>query len=156
MKTHHLIFLSLGFLTSPLVAANDETLNRLVTLQSEAVLIDALSVTLQHAIMTSSAYQGSNPKLKRLAKLEIGKRQQDLQRLHQLSKTQVPTPKSPTNLNNNGIAYQKSMLQNHARLIELAEFGSSLKLANPIRRYLKSLSGDVTSELSMLNNILES
>ncbi|QZA78155.1 hypothetical protein K4H28_01615 [Deefgea tanakiae] len=152
MKTHHFIFLSLGFLTSSLVVANDEMLNRPVTLQSESILIDVLSVTLQHAIITSSAYQGSNPSLKRLAKQEISKRQQDLQRLHQLSKTQVPTLKSSTNLNNNDLNYQKSMLQNHARLIELAEFGSSLKLSNPIRRYLRSLSGDVTSELSILNN----
>ncbi|WP_273428669.1 hypothetical protein [Chitinibacter tainanensis] len=156
MKIYHTLFILLGLFSSHFVLASDEMLNRPVKLQSEAILIDALSVTLQHAIIASSAYQGSNPSLKRLAKQEISKRQQDLQRLHQLSKTPVPSQKSPANLNNNGLAYQKSMLQNHARLIELAEFGSSLKLSNPIRRYQQSLSGDVTSELSMLNKILES
>lgn len=153
MKFRHIFVFIFGLLNSHLAVSSDEVLSRPVQLQSEAILIDALSVTLQHAIMTSSSYQGSNPNLKRLAKAEVSKRQQDLQRLHQLAKTKTPIQKLPVNINKNDLAYQKSILKNHARLIELAEFGSSLQLSNPTRRYLKALSGDVNSELSMLINM---
>ncbi|WP_410497682.1 hypothetical protein [Chitinibacter sp. S2-10] len=153
MKLRHFFVFIFGLLNSYLAVASDEILRRPVQLQSEAILIDALSVTLQHAIMTSSSYQGSNPNLKRLAKAEVRKRQQDLQRLHQLAKTKTPTPKTPVSTNKNDQVYQQSILMNHARLIELAEFGSSLKLSGPTRRFLKTLSGDVSSEFSMLVNL---
>ncbi|MGL6041343.1 MAG: hypothetical protein ACRC01_09105, partial [Deefgea sp.] len=132
-----------------------EVLSRTVNLQSESVLIDVLSITLQHAVVTSIAYQGKNLKLKRLAKIEVNKRKKDLQRLHQLNKTKVPYAEAYKYINVNDLSYQKSIIKNHARIIELAEFGSSLKISNSTRYFLKSLLVDVIPEILVFNKILE-
>lgn len=145
------ILLLLSVFMSSTAIASNEMLNRPVTLQSEASLIDALSTTLQHAILISGSYQGTNPKLKRLADSEFRKRQQTLLLLHKLRNTKAPNIKKLGIVRSNDATYQQAMLQNHARLMELIEFGSALQLSGATRRYIRSLSSEIPPEISMLS-----
>lgn len=138
------------FMSSTAIA-NNELLNQPVTLQNEANLIDALSMTLQHAILISGSYRGSNLKLKRLADSEFRKRQQSLLRLHKLRNTKAPNIKALGIVLSNDATYQQAILQNHARLMELIEFGSGLQLSGSTRRYIRLLSSEISPEISILS-----
>ena len=139
-----------GVFISMQVVAKTDVLDHPVSLTSEADLIQAVFTTLQHAITTSERYPGDMTPLKRFAKAEVSDRRQQLRQLGKMANVQTaPTP-SLAIQPKNARTYVQAMLRNHARLIELIEFGMGLPLSVQSRRFMVSLAQDANAEMSTL------
>ena len=131
-------------------AAKADVLDQSVSLKTEADLILAVSVTLQHSVATSERYRGAEPRLKRFAAKEISARRKPIEQLSKLSRI-PPGPVSQLAVDPRGErGYRQAMLRNHARLIELIEHSAGLKLAPGTKRLMEALSRSAASEFAML------
>ena len=132
------------------VEAKTDVLDYPVSLTSEADLVQAVFTTLQHAITTSERYPGDMPELKRFARTEVNDRRQQLRQLGKLANVQAAPTQSLAILPKDARTYVQAMLRNHARLIELIEFGLGLPLSTQSRRFMTSLAQDANAEMSTL------
>ncbi|SFN66033.1 hypothetical protein SAMN05660284_01995 [Formivibrio citricus] len=140
-----------GLLTS--AAAKGNVLDQPVTLKTESDLIQAVSVTLQHAIATSEQYRGTEPRLQRFARREIATRRKPIDQLNKLGGIQPKTVKTLAIPPKDNVSYQRAMLRNHARLIELLGYGRGLPLSANTKRLMDTLSREATAEFAMLSKL---
>ena len=136
--------------------AKSDVLDQTVSLRTESDLIQAVSVTLQHAVATSEQYQGSEPRLQRFARKEISARRKPIEQLNKLARTQSRPVKHLAIVPKDDASYRQAILRNHARLIELIEYGGGLPLSPTTKRLMDSLSRDASSELSLLSKLEKS
>ena len=145
----------LAILTASVVAKAD-ILDRPVSLKTEGDLIQAVSITLQHAVATSEQYRGTNPRLQRFARKEISARRKPIEQLNKLGRIQ-PTPmKQLAIVPKDDASYLRAMLRNHAWLIELIEFSGGLSLSPSTKRLMDTLSRDAALEFAMLSKLEKS
>ena len=137
-----------GLLASFAVSA--DVLDQPVSLKTEADLIAAVSITLQHSVATSEQYRGGEPRLRRFARQEIGARRKPLAQLSKLSRIPLLPAQQLAIVPLDETSYRRAMLRNHARLIELIEHGGGLKLAPETKRLMEALSRSATAEFAML------
>ena len=147
--------LRLAFLTilTASVVAKADILDRPVSLKTEGDLIQAVSITLQHAVATSEQYRGTNPRLQRFARKEISARRKPIEQLNKIGRIQPIPVKQLSVAPTDDAAYLNAMLRNHAWLIELIEFGRSLPLSSNTKRLIDTLSRDATAELAALGKL---
>ena len=127
-----------------------------VSLRTEGDLIQAVSVTLQHAVATSEQYRGVEPRLQRFARKEINARRKPIEQLNKLGRIQPTSVKQLAVIPKDDAGYLRAMLRNHAWLIELIEFGGGLPLSPNIKRLMDTLSRDAASELATLSKLEKS
>ena len=137
-------------------AAKSDVLDQTVYLRTEGDLIQAVSVTLQHAVATSEQYRGSEPLLQRFARKEINARRKPIEQLNKLARIQPKPVKQLAIVPKDDASYRQAILRNHARLIELIEYGGGLPLSPTTKRLMDSLSRDAASELSLLSKLEKS
>ncbi len=135
----------LAILTASVVAKAD-ILDRPVSLKTEGDLIQAVSITLQHAVATSEQYRGTNPRLQRFARKEISARRKPIE---QLNKQLAIVPKDDA-------SYLRAMSRNHAWLLELIEYGGGLPLSSTTKRLMETLSRDAAAEFALLSKLEKS
>jgi hypothetical protein len=143
-----------GLITS--MGAQGDILNRPVSLKTEGDLIQAVSTTLQHAVATSEQYRGTEPRLQRFARKEVSARREPIAQLNKLGRIQPMPVKQLSNVLKDDAGYLSAMLRNHARLIELIEFGGGLPLSPNTRRLMDTLSRDAASEFALLSKLEKS
>ena len=148
----HIFFQRLALLAGLLVspAASADVLDQPVSLKTEADLIAAVSVTLQHSVATSGQYRGAQTRLRRFASKEISARRQPIAQLRKLARIPPLSAQQLAIVALDERSYLQAMLRNHARLIELIEHGGGLKLAPETKRLMEALSRSAVSELAML------
>ena len=149
----HICVLS-GLLFS--TVAKSDVLDQLVSLKTEGDLIQAVSVTLLHAIATSEQYRGSEPRLKRFARNEISVRRKSIEQLNKISRLQAKPVKHLAIVPKDDASYLRAILRNHARIIELIEYGVGLKLSSKTKRFMENLSHDATLEFESLSKLEQS
>ena len=136
--------------------AKSDVLDQTVTLRTEGDLIQAVSVTLQHAVATSEQYRGSEPRLQRFARNEINARRKPIEQLNKLARIQPKPVKQLAIAPKDDASYRRAILRNHARLIELIEYGGGLPLSPTTKRLMETLSRDAASELTLLGKLEKS
>ena len=152
-RLFHLCVLS-GLLAS--TVAKSDVLDQPVSLRTEGDLIQAVSITLQHAVATSEQYRGTDPRLQRFARKEISARRKPIEQLNKLGRIQ-PTPmKQLAIVPKDDASYLRAMLRNHAWLIELIEFSGGLSLSPSTKRLMDTLSRDAALEFAMLSKLEKS
>lgn len=127
-----------------------------VSLRTEGDLIQAVSVTLQHAVATSEQYRGAEPRLQRFARKEINARRKPIEQLNKLGRIQSSSVKQLAVIPKDDAGYLRAMLRNHAWLIELIEFGGGLPLSPNTKRLMDTLSRDAASEFATLSKLEKS
>lgn len=127
-----------------------------VSLRTEGDLIQAVSVTLQHAVATSEQYRGAEPRLQRFARKEINARRKPIEQLNKLGRIQPSSVKQLAVIPKDDAGYLRAMLRNHAWLIELIEFGGGLPLSPNTKRLMDTLSRDAASEFATLSKLEKS
>ena len=139
------LLIHIGVLSGLLVStvAKSDVLDQSVSLKSEGDLIQAVSVTLQHAVATSEQYQGAEPRLQRFARKEISARRKHIEQLNKLGRK-------------DDASYRQAILRNHAWLIELIEFGGGLPLSPNTKRLMETLSRSAASEFATLSKLEKS
>ena len=137
-----------GLLTSFAVSA--DVLDQPVSLKTEADLIAAVAVTLQHSVATSGQYRGAQTRLRRFASKEISARRQPIAQLRKLARIPPLSAQQLAIVALDERSYLQAMLRNHARLIELIEHGGGLKLAPETKRLMEALSRSAAAEFAML------
>jgi hypothetical protein len=150
LKTLFLHSLLLASLLSG-TAARGDVLDQAVTLKAEADLVQAISLTLRHAVATSEQYQGKNVRLQRFARREISMRRKPIDQLGRLARHQASPIKSLAIVPRNDRSYVQAMMRNHARLLELIEHGGGLRLSPETKRLMATLSRGAASELATLS-----
>ena len=143
-----------GLITS--MGVQGDVLNKPVSLKTEGDLIEAVSVTLQHAVATSEQYRGREPRLQRFARKEISARRKPIEQLNKLGRIRPASVKQLAIVPKDDASYLRAMLRNHAWLIELIEFGGGLPLSSNTKRLMTALSRDAASELAMLSKLEKS
>ena len=152
-RLFHLCVLS-GLLAS--TVAKSDVLDQPVSLRTEGDLIQAVSITLQHAVATSEQYRGTDPRLQRFARKEISARRKPIEQLNKLGRIQ-PTPmKQLAIVPKDDASYLRAMSRNHAWLLELIEYGGGLPLSSTTKRLMETLSRDAASEFSLLSKLEKS
>ena len=136
--------------------AKSDVLDQPVSLRTEGDLIQAVSITLQHAVATSEQYRGTEPRLQRFARKEISARRKPIEQLNKLGRIQPTSVKQLAVVPKDDAGYLNAMLRNHAWLIELIEFGGGLPLSSNTKRLMTALSRDAASELAMLSKLEKS
>ena len=150
--------LRLAFLASLMTSAvaKADILDRPVSLKTEGDLIQAVSITLQHAVATSEQYQGTEPRLQRFARKEISARRKPIEQLNKLGRIQSTPVKQLAIVPTDDASYLRAMSRNHAWLRELIEYGGGLPLSSTTKRLMETLSRDVASEFALLSKLEKS
>ncbi len=150
--------LRLAFLASLMTSAvaKADILDRPVSLKTEGDLIQAVSITLQHAVATSEQYQGTEPRLQRFARKEISARRKPIEQLNKLGRIQSTPVKQLAIVPKDDASYLRAMSRNHAWLLELIEFGGGLTLSTTTKRLMEALSRDASSEFALLSKLEKS
>ena len=145
------LLIHIGVLSGLLVStvAKSDVLDQSVSLKSEGDLIQAVSVTLQHAVATSEQYQGAEPRLQRFARKHI-------EQLNKLGRIQPKPVKHLAIVPKDDASYRQAILRNHAWLIELIEFGGGLPLSPNTKRLMETLSRSAASEFATLSKLEKS
>ena len=136
--------------------AKSDVLDQTVTLRTEGDLIQAVSITLQHAVATSEQYRGTNPRLQRFARKEISARRKPIEQLNKVGRIQPTSVKQLAIVPKDDASYLRAMSRNHAWLLELIEYGGGLPLSSTTKRLMETLSRDVASEFALLSKLEKS
>ena len=136
--------------------AKADILNRPVSLRTEGDLIQAVSITMQHAVATSKQYRGTNPRLQRFARKEISARRKPIEQLSKVGRIQPTSVKQLAIVPKDDASYLRAMSRNHAWLLELIEYGGGLPLSSTTKRLMETLSRDVASEFALLSKLEKS
>ena len=150
--------LRLAFLASLMtsVVAKADILDRPVSLKTEGDLIQAVSITLQHAVATSEQYRGTNPRLQRFARKEISARRKPIEQLNKVGRIQPTLVKQLAIVPKDDASYLRAMSRNHAWLLELIEYGGGLPLSSTTKRLMETLSRDAAAEFALLSKLEKS
>ncbi len=152
-RLFHVCVLS-GLLAS--TVAKSDVLDQPVSLRTEGDLIQAVSITLQHAVATSEQYRGTDPRLQRFARKEISARRKPLEQLNKVGRIQPTSVKQLAIVPKDDASYLRAMSRNHAWLLELIEFGGGLTLSTTTKRLMEALSRDASSEFALLSKLEKS
>ena len=152
-RLFHLCVLS-GLLAS--TVAKSDVLDQPVSLRTEGDLIQAVSITLQHAVATSEQYRGTDPRLQRFARKEISARRKPIERLNKVGRIQPTSVKQLAIVPKDDASYLRAMSRNHAWLLELIEYGGGLPLSPGTKRLMDTLSRDAASEFALLSKLEKS
>ncbi len=136
--------------------ARTDILDQPVSLATEADLVQAVSATLQHALVTTQQFKPRSASLKRFARQEIKARRKGLTVLTKRSGTQAPQITHLAIVPSDDQQYVRAMSRNHSRLLELLEYGLALALSPDIKRLMKGLSQSIQTELTTLNTMARS
>ena len=136
--------------------AKSDVLDQPVSLRTEGDLIQAVSITLQHAVATSEQYRGTNPRLQRFARKEISARRKPIEQLNRVGRIQPTSVKQLAIVPKDDASYLRAMSRNHAWLLELIEYGGGLPLSSTTKRLMETLSRDVASEFALLSKLEKS
>ena len=143
-----------GLLVS--TVAESDVLDQPVSLRTEGDLIQAVSITLQHAVATSEQYRGTDPRLQRFARKEISARRKPIEQLNKVGRIQPTSVKQLAIVPKDDASYLRAMSRNHAWLLELIEFGGGLTLSTTTKRLMEALSRDASSEFALLSKLEKS
>ena len=149
-RLFHLCVLS-GLLAS--TVAKSDVLDQPVSLRTEGDLIQAVSITLQHAVATSEQYRGTDPRLQRFARKEISARRKPIEQLNKVGRIRPTSVKRLAIVPKDDASYVRAMSRNHAWLLELIEYGGGLPLSSTTKRLMETLSRDAASEFSLLSKL---
>ena len=152
-RLFHLCVLS-GLLAS--TVAKSDVLDQPVSLRTEGDLIQAVSITLQHAVATSEQYRGTDPRLQRFARKEISARRKPIEQLNKVGRIRPTSVKRLAIVPKDDASYVRAMSRNHAWLLELIEYGGGLTLSSTTKRLMETLSRDAASEFAMLSKLEKS
>ena len=152
-RLFHVCVLS-GLLAS--TVAKSDVLDQPVSLRTEGDLIQAVSITLQHAVATSEQYRGTDPRLQRFARKEISERRKPIEQLNKVGRIQPTSVKQLAIVPKDDVSYLRAMLRNHAWLLELIEYGGGLPLSSTTKRLMETLSRDAASEFALLGKMEKS
>ena len=152
-RLFHVCVLS-GLLAS--TVAKSDVLDQPVSLRTEGDLIQAVSITMQHAVATSKQYRGTNPRLQRFARKEISARRKPIEQLNKVGRIQPTLVKQLAIVPKDDASYLRAMSRNHAWLLELIEYGGGLPLSSTTKRLMETLSRDVASEFALLSKLEKS
>ena len=152
-RLFHVCVLS-GLLAS--TVAKSDVLDQPVSLRTEGDLIQAVSITLQHAVATSEQYRGTNPRLQRFARKEISARRKPIEQLNRVGRIQPTSVKQLAIVPKDDASYLRAMSRNHAWLLELIEYGGGLTLSSTTKRLMETLSRDAASEFALLSKLEKS
>ena len=136
--------------------AKSDVLDQPVSLRTEGDLIQAVSITLQHAVATSEQYRGTDPRLQRFARKEISARRKPIEQLNKVGRIRPTSVKQLAIVPKDDVSYLRAMLRNHAWLLELIEYGGGLPLSSTTKRLMETLSRDAASEFAMLSKLEKS
>ena len=140
-----------GLLVS--TVAKGDVLDQPVSLRTEGDLIQAVSITLQHAVATSEQYRGTDPRLQRFARKEISARRKPIEQLNKVGRIQPTSVKQLAIVPKDDASYLRAMSRNHAWLLELIEYGGGLPLSSTTKRLMETLSRDAASEFALLSKL---
>ena len=143
-----------GLLVS--TVAKSDVLDQPVSLRTEGDLIQAVSITLQHAVATSEQYRGTNPRLQRFARKEISARRKPIEQLNKVGRIRPTSVKRLAIVPKDDASYLRAMSRNHAWLLELIEYGGGLPLSSTTKRLMEALSRDASSEFALLSKLEKS
>ena len=143
-----------GLLAS--TVAKSDVLDQPVSLRTEGDLIQAVSITLQHAVATSEQYRGTDPRLQRFARKEISARRKPIEQLNKMGRIQPTSVKQLAIVPEDDASYLRAMSRNHAWLLELIEYGGGLPLSSTTKRLMETLSRDAAAEFSLLSKLEKS
>ena len=152
-RLFHVCVLS-GLLAS--TVAKSDVLDQPVSLRTEGDLIQAVSITLQHAVATSEQYRGTDPRLQRFARKEISARRKPIEQLNKVGRIQPTSVKQLAIVPKDDASYLRAMSRNHAWLLELIEYGGGLPLSSTTKRLMETLSRDAASEFALLSKLEKS
>ena len=152
-RLFHLCVLS-GLLAS--TVAKSDVLDQPVSLRTEGDLIQAVSITLQHAVATSEQYRGTDPRLQRFARKEISARRKPIEQLNKVGRIQPTSVKQLAIVPKDDASYLRAMSRNHAWLLELIEYGGGLPLSSTTKRLMETLSRDAAAEFDLLSKLEKS
>ena len=152
-RLFHICVLS-GLLAS--TVAKSDVLDQPVSLRTEGDLIQAVSITLQHAVATSEQYRGTNPRLQRFARKEISARRKPIEQLNRVGRIQPTSVKQLAIVPKDDASYLRAMSRNHAWLLELIEYGGGLPLSSTTKRLMETLSRDAAAEFALLSKLEKS
>ena len=152
-RLFHVCVLS-GLLAS--TVAKSDVLDQPVSLRTEGDLIQAVSITLQHAVATSEQYRGTDPRLQRFARKEISARRKPIEQLNKVGRIQPTLVKQLAIVPKDDASYLRAMSRNHAWLLELIEYGGGLTLSSTTKRLMETLSRDAASEFALLSKLEKS
>ena len=152
-RLFHVCVLS-GLLAS--TVAKSDVLDQPVSLRTEGDLIQAVSITLQHAVATSEQYRGTDPRLQRFARKEISARRKPIEQLNKVGRIQPTSVKQLAIVPKDDASYLRAMSRNHAWLLELIEYGGGLTLSSTTKRLMETLSRDAASEFALLSKLEKS
>ena len=152
-RLFHVCVLS-GLLAS--TVAKSDVLDQPVSLRTEGDLIQAVSITLQHAVATSEQYRGTDPRLQRFARKEISVRRKPIEQLNKVGRIRPTSVKQLAIVPKDDASYLRAMSRNHAWLLELIEYGGGLPLSSTTKRLMETLSRDVASEFALLSKLEKS
>ena len=152
-RLFHVCVLS-GLLAS--TVAKSDVLDQPVSLRTEGDLIQAVSITLQHAVATSEQYRGTDPRLQRFARKEISARRKPIEQLNRVGRIQPTSVKQLAIVPKDDASYLRAMSRNHAWLLELIEYGGGLTLSSTTKRLMETLSRDAASEFALLSKLEKS
>ena len=152
------LFLRLCMLSCLFVSrvAKSDVLDQPVSLRTEGDLIQAVSITLQHAVATSEQYRGTNPRLQRFARKEISARRKPIEQLNKVGRIQPTSVKQLAIVPKDDASYLRAMSRNHAWLLELIEYGGGLPLSSTTKRLMETLSRDAAAEFALLSKLEKS
>ena len=136
--------------------AKSDVLDQPVSLRTEGDLIQAVSITLQHAVATSEQYRGTDPRLQRFARKEISARRKPIEQLNRVGRIQPTSVKQLAIVPKDDASYLRAMTRNHAWLLELIEYGGGLPLSSTTKRLMETLSRDAASEFALLSKLEKS
>ena len=136
--------------------AKSDVLDQPVSLRTEGDLIQAVSITLQHAVATSEQYRGTDPRLQRFARKEISARRKPIEQLNKVGRIRPTSVKRLAIVPKDDASYVRAMSRNHAWLLELIEYGGGLPLSSTTKRLMETLSRDAASEFSLLSKLEKS
>ena len=136
--------------------AKSDVLDQPVSLRTEGDLIQAVSITLQHAVATSEQYRGTDPRLQRFARKEISARRKPIEQLNKVGRIQPTSVKQLAIVPKDDASYLRAMSRNHAWLLELIEYGGGLPLSSTTKRLMETLSRDAAAEFALLSKLEKS
>ena len=143
-----------GLLAS--TVAKSDVLDQPVSLRTEGDLIQAVSITLQHAVATSEQYRGTDPRLQRFARKEISARRKPIEQLNKVGRIRPTSVKRLAIVPKDDASYVRAMSRNHAWLLELIEYGGGLPLSSTTKRLMETLSRDAAAEFALLSKLEKS
>ena len=134
-----------------------DILGKPVTLKTESDLVHAIMLTLQHAVSESEQYRGKDRRLQRFARREIEARRKTIDELSRLARVS-PTGQSRASAVpvKDDQDYLRAMLRNHARQIEMFEYGGGITVSKEVRRFLESLYRTAAAEFDSLSEMSKS